>query len=57
MTSFKANATRKNLREGLEERDTVIAQQQAQNEKLIRELEKLRAEKQANSSSETSRTA
>ena len=57
LTSFKANATRKNLREGLEERDTVIAQQQAQNEKLIRELEKLRAEKQANSSSESSRTA
>ena len=57
LTSFKANATRKNLREGLEERDTVIAQQQAQNEKLTRELEKLRAEKQANSSSETSRTA
>ena len=57
LTSFKANATRKTLREGLEERDTVIAQQQAQNEKLTRELEKLRAEKQANSSSETSRTA
>ena len=51
LRTINSNATRKTLREGLSERDNLIAQQQAKNEELTRELERFRAEKLANSSS------
>ena len=52
LRTFNSNATRKILREGLNERDNLIAQQQAKNEELLRELERFRAaEKLANTSS------
>ena len=58
LTSFNSNATRKDLRGGLSERDNLIAQQKAENEELTRELEKLRAEKLARSGSvDDSKTA